>query len=63
MKRRIKYPEIGQDAKRLGVTRSHLAYVLNGERISPALLERYNTLQRVKRDVKQKLQQQLKRVA
>lgn len=41
----MRYPDIVADARRLGVTREHLWRVLEGQRESPVLLERYQRLQ------------------
>ena len=43
-----RYVGIKADARRLGVTRQHLYYVLEGKRPSRSLLRRYQALQRGK---------------
>lgn len=40
-KRRIRFPGITQAARDLGVTRTHLYYVLTGDRKSPTLLKQW----------------------
>ena len=39
-----RFPDIGSDAKKLGVHRSHLLRVLTGQRVSARLLQRYAQL-------------------
>ena len=42
--REVKYPGIMRDARELGVSRTQLWYVLEGERESKSLLRRYRAL-------------------
>lgn len=43
-KRKVEFPNIGRDARDLGVTRIHLWNVLKGRRVSKRLSERYTAL-------------------
>lgn len=47
-KTRTKYPGITDAARRLRVSRQHLFYVLEGTRISPTLIKRYQALMAAK---------------
>jgi hypothetical protein len=44
-KRKSRIPQLKEDAKALGVERSHLYRVLRGQRTGAALLARYQALQ------------------
>jgi hypothetical protein len=43
---KTRFPQIGTHAQELGVERSHLYRVLNGERVSASLMRRYQALTR-----------------
>jgi len=45
-RRKIRFPGIVGATRALGVSRSHLWFVLTGERLSPRLLCRYRKYQR-----------------
>ena len=42
-RRKTRFPHIGKACEELGVSRTHLYYVLTGQRKSPKLLRRYRS--------------------